>query len=291
MTLSSDRKSRGIGELAEAWWLVQRERMLLGRQEMSGDVRFQVSAKRIVMSTRGERKMTDQYLAKALVSTLPSGLPGLFNPWRDYSVDDEPHNGPQDKLARLAAHLDCNPKLILCGEAPGFLGCVHAGIAFTSERLLVEGVIPRVIVDHPRLTSRKLPFSEPSATIVWKTLYRLGIAENTILWNAVQLHPHNLGDQYSNRTPTPAEISLGEPALKMLSEAFPSAKIVAVGKKAEGLLESMRIRTAGSVRHPVNGGATKFNQGLEELSWVFEKPNQNLADQEDRKFARKTEPF
>jgi hypothetical protein len=28
------------------------------------------------------------------------------------------------------------------------------------------------------------PFSEPSATIVWSALYRLQIAEETLLWNA-----------------------------------------------------------------------------------------------------------
>ena len=112
---------------------------------------------------------------------------------------------------------------------------------------------------------RRLPFSEPSATIVWKTLYRLGIAERTILWNAMQLHPYRADNLWSNRTPAPDEIKLGEPALRMLAETFPHARIVAVGKKAEGLLHEMGIPTAGSVRHPANGGATQFAAGLEGL--------------------------
>ncbi|MDP1635050.1 MAG: hypothetical protein Q8L69_10270, partial [Gallionellaceae bacterium] len=70
---------------------------------------------------------------------------------------------------------------------------------------------------------------------------------------------------WSNRTPTPEEISLGEPALRMLIEAFPKAKIVAVGKKAEGLLGEMGIRVTASVRHPANGGATEFANGLNAL--------------------------
>lgn len=205
-------------------------------------------------------------LARKLVATLPSGRPGLFNPWADHCPHDAPGNGPQAKLERLALHLDCEPEFILAGEAPGYQGCRYSGIAFTSERLLGEGAIPRIAALPNRLSTRRLPFSEPSATIVWKTLYRLGIAERTILWNAMQLHPHRDGELWSNRTPKPDEIALGEPAMRLLIEAFPKARIVAVGKKAEGLLAGMGVPVAGSVRHPANGGATEFARGLQALA-------------------------
>ena len=204
-------------------------------------------------------------LAKRLVKTLPSGVAGLFNPWQDCCPHDAAGNGPVEKLNRLALHLDCNPEFILAGEAPGYQGCRYSGIAFTSERLLGEGAIPRIPALTGRLSTRRLPFSEPSATIVWKTLHRLGIEERTILWNAMQLHPHRTDNLWSNRTPTPSEISLGEPALRILIEAFPNAKIIAVGKKSEWLLHEMGIPTAGSVRHPANGGATQFSTGLKDL--------------------------
>jgi len=205
-------------------------------------------------------------LAQQLVDTLPSGLPGLFNPWSDVCPDDEQWNGPDAKLARLASHLDCDPEFILCGEAPGHLGCRHSGVAFTSERLLIDGAIPRIAPEGRRLTSRALPFSEPSATIVWKTLYRLGLAERVVMWNALQLHPHRPGDHRSNRTPTVAEIALGAPALKILVSAYPQAKVVAVGRKAQGLLEDMGIVTAATIRHPANGGASAFADGLAALA-------------------------
>lgn len=210
-------------------------------------------------------KTYDLSFAESLVVTLPSGQTGLFNPWRDSCPHDAAGNGPSEKLERLARHLDCDPEFILAGEAPGYQGCRYSGIAFTSERLLGEGAIPRIPALAHRLSTRRLPFSEPSATIVWKTLYRLGIAERTILWNAMQLHPYRADNLWSNRTPTPEEIRLGEPALRLLSEAFPNARIVAVGKKAEGLLHEMGIPVAGAVRHPANGGATEFAAGLEGL--------------------------
>ncbi len=204
-------------------------------------------------------------LAKRLVETLPFGIDGLFNPWRDRCPHDAAGNGPAEKLERMALHLDCHPEFILAGEAPGYQGCRYSGIAFTSERLLGEGAIPRIPAPAGRLSNRRLPFSEPSATIVWKTLYRLGIAERTILWNAMQLHPYRRGNLWSNRTPTPDEIRLGEPALRMLIAEFPAARIVAVGKKSEALLREMGIPVAGSVRHPANGGATEFASGLKDL--------------------------
>jgi len=204
-------------------------------------------------------------LALELVGTLPAGVAGLFNPWRDVCEDDEAWNGPQAKLERLAAHLDCEPQVILCGEAPGHLGCRHSGVAFTSERLLMEGAIPRIAALERRITSRDLPFSEPSATIVWRTLYRLGLAEKVVMWNSLQLHPHKVGDHRSNRTPTGAEIALGAPALKLLVRAFPSARFVAVGRKAEGLLSEMGVKTVATVRHPANGGATAFAEGMAAL--------------------------
>jgi hypothetical protein len=208
--------------------------------------------------------MSNNKLAKLLTDTLPPRSRTLFNPWRDRCADCEPCNGPDAKLDRLAAHLACDPKFILCGEAAGYQGCRHSGIAFTSERLLREGRIPRISPMSHRLTSRDLPYSEPSATIVWEALYNLGIEERTILWNALPMHPHKSQDEQSNRTPTSEEFEIGKRALQMLVQEFPLAKVVAVGRKAEKSLKTMNIR-AEYVRHPANGGATKFAQGLELL--------------------------
>jgi hypothetical protein len=78
------------------------------------------------------------------------------------------------------------------------------------------------------------------------------------------MHPHKPDNKRSNRPPTLAELELGKPALRMLVNKFPSAKVVAVGKKAKRLLDSMRIVSV-AVRHPSYGGATAFRQELESL--------------------------
>lgn len=209
--------------------------------------------------------MSNLALARALIDTLPFGVPGLFNPWVDPCEGDTDLNGPDARIARLALHLACEPEFLIVGEASGYLGMRRSALAFTSERLLLEGAIPRVPAPAGRLTDRALSYSEPSSTIVWKTLKRLGIEARTIMWNALPMHPHKPGDAASNRTPTDAELMQGAPALRLLIAAFPGVKVVAVGRKSELLLSQMGIPTAGQVRHPANGGATAFAEGLRQL--------------------------
>ena len=218
--------------------------------------------------TTGTRRHTSAFaieLARQLVSTLPHGLPGLFNPWFDNCPDDEPHNGPERKLARLAAHLDCAPELILVGEAAGYKGCRHTGIAFSSEAQLCETGLPRLPVE-PRLTRRHIPYRESSATVVWGALEDLHLSETTILWNALPLHPHRVTDRNSNSTPRKAEMDLGAPAMHILAQAFPTVPIVAIGGKAEKLLKTMKVPTFASVRHPAKGGTTEFRAGMRNLA-------------------------
>ena len=207
----------------------------------------------------------DMSLATSLIETLPSGLPGLFNPWKDQCPRYTASNTPAARLERLARHLNCNPAFILVGEAPGYQGCRYSGMAFTSERLLLEGAIPRIPALEDRLSTRTPPFSEPSATIVWKVLKSLRIAETTILWNALQMHPHDPLDPWTNRTPSSAELALGASALRMLLAAFPAAKVVAVGKKAELQMVAIGVTPVATVRHPANGGATAFADGIAAL--------------------------
>jgi hypothetical protein len=200
-------------------------------------------------------------LAGRLISTLPPSSGTLFNPWKSRCEHDLVARAPMRRRARLAAHLDCDARLILVGEAIGYQGGRYSGIAFTSERLVGEGRIPRIDT-APRLTRRPLPFSEPSATIVWRELEDLALHERTILWNALPLHPHDLGRHWSNRTPTRAEFSLGREALRVLVKAHPRATVVAVGRHAEGILGEVLGHPVPGVRHPAYGGASQFASGL-----------------------------
>lgn len=204
-------------------------------------------------------------LAAALVATLPVEREGLFNPWARACPDDASLNTPAARLVRLGEHLATDAEVIVCGEAGGHLGMRSSGLAFTSERLLMQGAVPRVTQAVGRLSLRLRPLTEPSATLVWRALYQHRLAERAITWNALPLHPFHPGRAHSNRTPTDTELVLGMPALELLRHAHPGAQWVAVGKKAEQQLARAGI-PAIAVRHPANGGARAFAAGMSHIA-------------------------
>jgi uracil-DNA glycosylase len=182
----------------------------------------------------------------------------VFNPWRDHDLlDDLRFGGPASRRNRLAAHLNRDAKYLLIGEAPGYRGCHFSGIPFTCEKQLCDGAVPHIGVCS-RITTRKLPWSEGSATVIWSTLHELGMASETVMWNAFFAHPHLPGDVYTNRAPTREELLCGMDILAMVVEAFPSAKRIAVGKTAAATLKNLNFRIDHEVRHPSMGGANLF---------------------------------
>ena len=122
----------------------------------------------------------------------------------------------------------------------------------------------------PRRTSKpeKCPdgFSEPTATIVWSTLLKLGLSpEQLVLWHAFPWHsfdPHR--GLLSNRTPNKSEQLSGRPVLEAFLGLFPCEQIVALGKIAAAQLEQLGLN-AHCVRHPASGGAKLFRQQIAKI--------------------------
>jgi hypothetical protein len=158
----------------------------------------------------------------------------VFNPWtQSDALNDGTLNSPGARCDRLRAHLQIDAARILIGEAAGYQGCHVSGIPFTSERIIMAGMIPRVSCDGQRLSLRARPWSEPSATTVWRVLHTLDIAHDTILWNAYPWHPHMPGKPHSNRTPARDERASGLPVLDSLLRAFPQATLYDILRWAE----------------------------------------------------------
>jgi hypothetical protein len=127
--------------------------------------------------------------------------------------------------------------VVLIGEAPGYQGARHSGIAFTSQHQLTGA-----------------GWKEPSASIVHGALATIGHEHNVLLWNSTTLHPRLAPNQpNTNRKPTQAELDLAAAATELVTS---SRIVVAVGKVASGLTG------APYVRHPARGGANEFRSGL-----------------------------
>src|SRR5947208_12583299 len=168
-----------------------------------------------------------------LLKKSPSGA--VFNPW--WEVDAQNDTGPSAPAIRrkqLHAYLQKRlrkAQLAVIGEAVGYRGGHFSGIPMTSERLLLgrsKGfhIKPRDFFSDakPRRTSKpeKCPdgFSEPTATIVWGTLLRLGLKPaQFVVWNAFPWHSFDSRrGMLSNRMPNKSERAAGLPVLKAFLE-------------------------------------------------------------------------
>jgi uracil-DNA glycosylase len=188
--------------------------------------------------------------------------PKVFNPWSQSCPNEISNKYFLRRRKNLKAHLSCSdPLCILVGEAAGFRGARFTGIPFTSEKLLVDQTIPRV--DHPkgeRITTRHIPWKEPSATIVWEELHKHQVAERTILFNAVPWHPEGKDGPLSNRPPNAAEKTAGQECLSLFFELFQDIPVMALGNVASESLNRLSIEHT-KIRHPANGGAPLFRAG------------------------------
>jgi hypothetical protein len=194
-------------------------------------------------------------LACLLRETAP---PTLINQFVHADPALDHPEGPARRMTNLLTYLRAfrDARLVLCGEAAGYNGARFSGITLCDEQKLVgpthlawagpaRGYARGSRDDHPL-------HRELSATIVWRV----------VLWNCVPWHPAGPGGPLTNRTPTPAEQAAGLAVLDhVLTHVLPSARPIAVGRVAEGLLKRLG-RATPTLRHPANGGARLFTEGL-----------------------------
>ena len=207
----------------------------------------------------------------------------LFNPWYNQDIEnDRTPDAPIIRRNQFRAYLKerlQTAKYLFVAEALGYQGGHFTGIAMTSERILLGHQKPKYGVGpndvfcsvKPARTSKqsvnKLGMSEPTATIMWGALKKLGINPyETVLWNAVPWHPyHPEKGMLSNRTPTAKEMEKGIDHLRDFLKLFPGRTIIAVGRKCEECLNQTGNDYI-AVRHPANGGAPKFRKQLSSIN-------------------------
>ncbi|PYL39477.1 MAG: hypothetical protein DMF36_05360 [Verrucomicrobia bacterium] len=219
-------------------------------------------------------KEIDDFLR--LLNVSPSGA--VFNPW--WEVDEQNdvgHNAPAIRRNQLRAYLEerlGKSKVAIIGEALGYRGGHFSGIPMTSERILLgkkkgSGIELEHVFSSikPRRTSKPKScpdgFSEPTATIVWSTLLRLGLKpQQFVLWNAFPWHSFDpRRGMLSNRMPNKSERSAGLAVFKAFLDLFPCDEIVALGNVAVSQLKEMNVECQG-VRHPASGGAKLFREQI-----------------------------
>ena len=213
----------------------------------------------------------------------PRSTGPLFNPWYDTDKYDASRDAPKIRRKHLTAYLQAraHAQYLFIAEAVGYQGGKFSGIAMTSERMLLghhRDIRPEFVVpgNMPRRTSNRAKgrskkaqqygFTEPTATIVWRTLVKkVGLCPfQFVLWNAVPWHPHEKDCKLSNRTPSEMELCEGMRHISSLCSLFPSAHVVPVGEKAKEALTNLGFCNC-AVRHPANGGAKDFGEDVKKI--------------------------
>lgn len=218
-------------------------------------------------------KEIDDFLR--LLKESPSGA--VFNPW--WEVDEQNdvgRNAPAIRRNQLRAYLEerlGKSQVAIIGEALGYRGGHFSGIPMTSERILLgkkkDGIEAEQVFSsiQARRTSKSEKcqdgFSEPTATIVWSALLKLGLKpERFVLWNAFPWHSFDSRrGMLSNRMLNKSERATGLSVLKAFLDLFPCNEIVALGNVAASQLKELNAEIH-QVRHPASGGAKLFRQQI-----------------------------
>lgn len=193
------------------------------------------------------------------LAAIPS-TDNLFNPWAATHPDLDVPNAAEIRRHNLVRYLASRfrARLLVVGEAAGYQGCRFSGIAFTSERQILSGLLGP---GYAPSSLRPEGWSEPSATIVHKAL---GAHDaDVVLFNILPLHPHRPAEPLTNRTPSAREVSPFVPLVAELASLLEVGQIAPVGRIAGTHLEG--VATLPPLRHPAHGGATLFSRQITEI--------------------------
>jgi hypothetical protein len=185
-----------------------------------------------------------------------------FNPYRDRRDDLDVPDAPTHRRDNLRAYLSCfdtAPPLFLLLEAPGPWGCRFSGVPVTSEAQLTDPDFP---IAGTATSQKDVPITEYSASIFWRVLRP--VFPHFFVWNSLPLHPHDRDDPLSIRTPRRSEVRDWHEFLRALLDVLAPERTVGVGRKGERALDEVGADPT-YVRHPSQGGANKFEAGIENI--------------------------
>lgn len=185
----------------------------------------------------------------------------LFNPYSTRHPDlDRPDAVAirRKNFRRYVTDRSRAPEVLLLAEAPGPWGCRFSGVPITSEAQLLDPDFP---IFGEQSSAADEPHTEYSAGIYWRILRPWH--DRIFTWNTVPFHPHSKDADLDIRTPRVSEIRRFLPVTHALIDELNPRAILAVGRKAERALGELDVACT-YVRHPSQGGATKFERGVRE---------------------------
>ncbi len=189
-----------------------------------------------------------------------------FNPYSDRCEVHDHNDAPTLRSAALSAMVERATSLsidaIWIGRDLGYRGGRRTGLALTDD-IHIDRHAQRWNLSAERPTIGQA-VSERTAAVVWRVLDK--IESNIFLWNVFPLHPHELGEPFTNRQHNAHERRSGEQVLHALIHLLRPTRIIAIGNDATAAAKKVACPVpVFCVRHPSYGGQTQFLHQIEEL--------------------------
>lgn len=219
------------------------------------------------------KNMSPQSFVKKLTSLK---FENAFNPYSDVCPIYDLPDAPRRRIVLIATLLE-RAKLvevdaIWIGRDLGYRGGRRTGFALTDD-INFENHLNRWGIEAQRPTIGKV-MSERTATVIWNVLDK--IDANIFLWNVFPLHPHEVGNPFTNRKHSSNEQRAGVELLKQLIIILNPKRIIAIGNDAATVLGKMRTAIPLiKVRHPSYGGQKQFLEQMQAL-YGFDSNQQEL---------------
>ena len=189
-------------------------------------------------------------------------LPDLFNPYTDLDPLHDLPDAPVRRQANLRTYLDQmlarRPTELWLAESGSHTGTRRSGLPLipTTE---VTALNERFDTDSFSQPTRTDDRPGMTASYVWEAALRR--PRLPLLWNAVMAQPHKSGQPYRNRPTRQIELQSYLPVLQQLLKVYAPRDIVAIGRVAERMLQTLNVPHR-YVRHPAQGGAAAFCRGV-----------------------------
>lgn len=192
-------------------------------------------------------------------------FPDVFNPYSDRCEYNDFSCSPDRRRSSLLAILkvacECEIDSMWVGRDLGYRGGRRTGLALTDDAHFFEHA-ERWKVSAERPAKGKIV--ERTAAVIWNVLRQ--IEAQVFLWNVFPFHPHQPGDEFTNRAHNSRERRIGEELLFELVRMLKPRRIVPIGNDAASA--AFRLRPGGEVRkvrHPSYGGQNEFREQMREI--------------------------
>lgn len=183
----------------------------------------------------------------------------VFNPYSDRCEVFDVESAPILRLHLLEKMLALAERdgveSLWVGRDLGYRGGRRTGLALTDEANM-RRCAKRWRIDANPVTLG-IPVAERTAAVIWEVLDL--VRERVFLWNVFPLHPHERGEQFTNRAHNKREREAGEEVLESLIRMLRPKRLFALGNDAARTCE----RVGGglevlAIRHPSYGGQNIF---------------------------------